>query len=120
MRHYTTRPVRAGGYLAALLLLTLLYLVLMLPAFAAIMATLMALAPTGEGLSLKLFPPVLALVASGTYPVVALIAIVAGWTRYAQRRYPQAVGVALLPLLNLALFGLAVLLVSLLERPPWR
>lgn len=113
MRSYTTRPKRTGRYLVLLVILTVLYLGLMLPAVAAITVALMALAPAGEGLSAQeMIPPALALLASGTYPVVALVAMVAGWARYGQGRFPQAIVVALLPMANLALFGLAVFLAS--------
>lgn len=115
MRSYSARPVRTGRYLVALVILTLLYLALMLPAAAAVTATLALLGSAGQGLSMAYLPPLLGLVASGTYPLIALFAIVVSWFRYGQSRYVHAVRVALLPLVNMALFGLAVLLVQLLE-----
>lgn len=114
MRSYSTRPVKTSRYLLSLLILTLLYLLLILPAAAAIAATLMSLATAEDGFSLQLVPPFIALLASGTYPLVALLAIVVSWARYSQRRFPQAVAAALLPLVNLALFALAVVISSLL------
>lgn len=115
MRSYNTRTAGAGGYLASLLLLTLLYLALMLPAAAAVVTTLVALAPTGEG-GPSFIAGFLGLVAAGSYPLVALVALVGGWLRYAERRYPQALSFALLPMINLALFGLAVGLAQLLGK----
>lgn len=112
MRSYSTRPENAGRYLLALLLLNLLYLLIMLPAMAALITTL-AIAGD-DGPALLVLAAWLAVIASGTYPLVALIAIVGGWARYARRRYPQALATALLPMLNLVLFGLAVGLAALL------
>lgn len=111
MRSYSPRPVNAGRYVLTLLVLDLLYLTLLLPAVAALITTL-GLAG-GEGSGLVMLAVWLAVIASGTYPLVALLGIVGGWANYVRRRYPQALATTLLPVVNIALFGAAVILASL-------
>ncbi len=84
--------------LMVLLLTTLIFGLLTIPGLGAIMVSPEAFNPSESPANPKLIAFVISLI---SFPIVAVISIVASWVLYFRKRYRTAIWTSLLPLLSL-------------------
>ncbi len=107
---YQPQAANRSKTLALLISLTILYILLLFPAFLVIIATVMVVGAEGSSLGITILWYAV-LFGTLAYPIMALGGTVAGWIFFAKQQYRKAKISGLVPLANVALVLVAIAMV---------